>query len=266
MNNLHKFATLIEMRLNLINVLSVFLLLSFSGALVAQAPAARPAGVVAQPKNLKILPADDTMMDAMRGFNEALGVECLYCHVQGDFASDANPRKDVARKMITLVRQTEKFFPATAGVFPRGYHDVDCMTCHRGAAKPESKSPKHFLNRRDAMGNKPAMEEAVNLKVLPRGTVVHGAGTIMEDFRDALQVDCAYCHGGGVGQDKDLNPRKEISRQMIVMTSELNAAFPETGKYPAGPSAVTCYTCHRLDVHPVSLSNKNYPPVPSPAQ
>src|SRR4051812_42686528 len=59
--------------------------------LFAQAP--RPAAVVATPKNLKILTADDTLMDAMRGFNEALGVECVYCHVQGDFASDANPRK-----------------------------------------------------------------------------------------------------------------------------------------------------------------------------
>jgi len=40
-------------------------------------------------KNLKILAADDTLMDAMQGFNEALGVQCVYCHVPGDFASTA---------------------------------------------------------------------------------------------------------------------------------------------------------------------------------
>jgi len=237
-----------------------------AGMLFAQGQAPRPAGVVAPPKNLKILPADDTMMDAMRGFNEALGVQCVYCHVQGDFASDANPRKETARQMITMVRQVEHFFPATAGEFPRGYHDVDCMTCHNGEAKPDTKSPKHFLNKRDAAGGKPDMEPGVNLKVLAEGTPVHGAGSIMEDFRDALQVDCAYCHGGGVGQEKDLNPRKEISRQMIVMTRQLNAAFPGTGVYPAPPLAVTCYTCHRLEVHPASLSNKNYPPVATPVR
>ncbi|MEQ1949013.1 MAG: c-type cytochrome [Bryobacteraceae bacterium] len=242
----------------------LLLLCSLAGIAFAQPPAPRPAAVVAAPKNLKVLPADDTLMDTMRAFNESLGVDCNYCHVQGDFPSDSKPQKETARKMIALVRQAEKFFPTTAGVYPRGYHEVDCITCHRGSVKPETKSPKHFLNRRDAMGNNPAMDAAVNLKVLPKGTVVHGHGTIMEDFRDALQVDCAYCHGGGVGQDKDLNPRKEISRQMIVMTRQLNAAFPGTGEYPAGPSAVTCYTCHRLDTHPVSLSNKNYPPVNTP--
>jgi len=31
--------------------------------------------------DLKILAADDTLMDAMQGFNEALGVQCVYCHV-----------------------------------------------------------------------------------------------------------------------------------------------------------------------------------------
>lgn len=237
-----------------------------SCSLQAQQAAPRAAAVVAQPKNLKILPADATMMDAMRDFNEALGVQCVYCHVQGDFASDGNPKKEVARQMIELVRKTEKFFPATAGVYPRGYHDVDCMTCHRGAAKPETVSPKHFLNKRDAAGNRPEMEPGVNLTVLAKGTPVHGAGSIMENFRDALQVDCSYCHGGGVGQEKDLNPRKEISRQMIVMTRELNAAFPGTGIYPEGKAEVTCYTCHHLEVHPASLSNKNYPPVATPAR
>ena len=110
------------------------------------------------------------------------------------------------------------------------------------------------------------MEPAVNLKVLAPGTVVHGPGSIMEEFRDSLQVDCAYCHGGGVGQEKDINPRKEVSRQMMIMTRDLNAAFPGTGPYPNPPQAVTCYTCHRLSPHPASIGNKNWPPMPQPAQ
>ena len=64
------------------------------------------------PKNLKLIPATGVdLMDVMRGFNEALGVQCTYCHVAGDFASDDNPLKETARKMITLVRQAETFLP-----------------------------------------------------------------------------------------------------------------------------------------------------------
>src|SRR6202035_4102432 len=69
--------------------------------------ATAPGGGVAPPKNLKILAADGDLIDAMQGFNEALGVQCAYCHVPGDFAADTNPRKEPARAMIALVRQLE---------------------------------------------------------------------------------------------------------------------------------------------------------------
>ena len=59
----------------------------------------------------------------MRNFNQALGVQCTYCHMEGDFASDANPKKETARKMIAMVRQIDTSFPSSAGVFPAGYHE-----------------------------------------------------------------------------------------------------------------------------------------------
>jgi len=223
------------------------------------AQAAKTAGAQQTPKNLKLLTADAGLMDTMRAFNDALGVQCDYCHVAGDLSSDANPRKETARKMIAMVRQIEPYFATTNGVFPRGYHEVDCSTCHRGNAKVETQAPQLFQNRGDAEGHIPPKDKATNLKVLPMTTEVHGKGTIMEDFRDALMVDCAYCHsGGGENFAKDDNPRKELARQMILMTKQINANFPGTGVYPAGPQAVSCYTCHRGEVHPVSASNKNY--------
>jgi hypothetical protein len=82
-------------------------------------------------KNLKILAADGDLMNAMGGFNEALGVQCVYCHVAGDFAADDNPTKETARKMIGMVRQLEPSFASTGGLFPCSYHEVDCVTCHR---------------------------------------------------------------------------------------------------------------------------------------
>ena len=102
------------------------------------------------------------------------------------------------------------------------------------------------------------------MKVLAADTVVHGAGSIMEDFRDALGVDCSYCHGGiharGPGFETDGNPRKDIARKMIQLTREINANFPGTGTYPAGARAVDCNTCHRGETHPLSLGNKNFDP------
>jgi hypothetical protein len=241
----------------------VLLNLAAAGSLFGQQNT-KPAAVAAAPKNLKILAADGDLMDAMRGFNEALGVQCVYCHVAGDFAADGNSRKETARRMIAMVRQLEPLFVSTGGVFPRGYHEVDCVTCHRGKAKPETKSPTHFLNARDAAGVVPPEDPATNLKVLAAGTKVHGEGSVMEDFRDALNVDCGYCHGAPGGFALDTNPRKDTARRMIEMLRRINANFPGTGVYPQGTQVVSCYTCHRGDPHPTSLSNKRYEASPAP--
>ena len=53
------------------------------------------------------LAADADLMDTMRDFNAALGVQCDYCHTPGDFSSDANPRKETSRKMIAMVRRSK---------------------------------------------------------------------------------------------------------------------------------------------------------------
>jgi hypothetical protein len=81
-------------------------------------------------KNLKIL-KDEEVRPMMGAFRTALGVQCTGCHVQGDFASDANPKKDVARTMITMVRETN-------GKFLDGKTQVTCFTCHRGDSMPKT--------------------------------------------------------------------------------------------------------------------------------
>ena len=105
-------------------------------------------------KNIQVLQGTpmDLFLPEMRLFEAALGVNCEYCHLEQDRSKDDLQAKQTARKMIAIVREIEPYFPSTAGVFPRGYHEADCMTCHRGAAKPETKGTMHFLNRRDASG------------------------------------------------------------------------------------------------------------------
>jgi len=107
-------------------------LLSIPLLLLAAAPQDPPKkkGMPA-PKNLKILPADNNLIPTMRSFTAALGLgqQCTFCHVQGDFASDDNPKKATARFMIQMVNDIN-------AKFPDGKVHVSCYTCHRGATAP----------------------------------------------------------------------------------------------------------------------------------
>jgi Photosynthetic reaction centre cytochrome C subunit len=238
--------------------LLVFSLL-VSVSLFAQQAGDRGANPLPAPKNLKLLAANTDIRFVMRSFNEALGVQCTHCHMEGDFAADTNPKKEIARKMISMVRLIDTSFPSSAGVFPEGYHEVDCITCHRGNIKPETKAPRKFYNHGNSLGEPPpAQRPGVSLKLLPPDTHVHGAESLMGEFRDALNVDCGYCHGGGKPLETDANPRKDIGRKMIMLVRQINANFPGTGVFPVGDQEVTCWTCHRGDPHPVSLGNKRY--------
>jgi len=108
------------------------LLLAVPLLLLAAAPQdpAKKKGMPA-PKNLKILPADNNLIPTMRSFTAALGLgqQCFFCHVQGDFASDENPKKAIARLMIQMVNDIN-------AKFPDGKVHVSCYTCHRGADMP----------------------------------------------------------------------------------------------------------------------------------
>jgi hypothetical protein len=85
-----------------------------------------------EPKNLKVLKGmpREQLIPVMRTFTASLGVKCDYCHVQGDFASDENPKKDIARNMIVMSQHIGTHFPED------GKHHVTCYTCHRGTTEP----------------------------------------------------------------------------------------------------------------------------------
>lgn len=86
------------------------------------------------PKNLKILQPGDVRA-TMGAFRTALGVQCSYCHVQSNFASDENHKKEVARHMMNLVKDIN-------AKFPDGKQHVTCFTCHRGATEPLTAPPQ----------------------------------------------------------------------------------------------------------------------------
>ena len=65
----------------------------------------------------------------MQKFAAAIGGNCQTCHVKGDFASDENEHKVIARHMITMTREIN-------AKFPDGKEHVTCYTCHRGSHEP----------------------------------------------------------------------------------------------------------------------------------
>lgn len=92
----------------------------------------------ANPKNLKILTGEspEQLRTTMRAFAAALGQQCTFCHVQGDFASDDNPKKETARMMLTMARDINTKLNA-----PAGKRLVSCYTCHRGSTEPATEPP-----------------------------------------------------------------------------------------------------------------------------
>ncbi|HLH41028.1 MAG TPA: c-type cytochrome [Bryobacteraceae bacterium] len=85
------------------------------------------------PTNLKVLKVTDgaQVRQIMRAFTTGLGVQCNYCHVQGNFASDENPKKEIARHMIEMSEKIN-------ANFPDGKMHVTCYTCHRGETEPKT--------------------------------------------------------------------------------------------------------------------------------
>ena len=100
--------------------------------------------------NLQVWPKDASpaqVLQTMGAFNESLGVECNYCHVDGNHASDAKREKRVARQMILLrdsinvmlaafVGKPAGAGPTSGSALPGAPVRVLCRSCHRGLPVP----------------------------------------------------------------------------------------------------------------------------------
>ena len=76
-------------------------------------------------------------------FEDALGVSCNFCHVKQkdseklDYASDENPMKENARKMMRMsIDINEKYFNAKHPMIGDSLLTISCNTCHNGQAYP----------------------------------------------------------------------------------------------------------------------------------
>lgn len=98
----------------------------------------------------------------------------------------------------------------------------------------------------------PAGSEFKNLQVLPKNISVDSLDKIMDGFNAGLGVNCGFCHAENkqtkvLEAEKDSKPEKEITRNMMRMTMDINKnyfLFNEEVN-AAQVQAVTCYTCHK---------------------
>lgn len=103
-----------------------------SGVYAQDESASEPAEKVY--KNIQVLKGlpSTQLMSNMFYMEGALGVGCGECHVNfTDFEKDDNPHKQVARRMIEMVRELN------AQSFG-GQNLISCNTCHRGRAVPDA--------------------------------------------------------------------------------------------------------------------------------
>ncbi|MBB2148012.1 c-type cytochrome [Pedobacter gandavensis] len=96
-------------------------------------------------KNLKVLPKNishDDLDKVMDGFKLALGVKCNFCHAPRkddpkklDFASDENPKKEIARNMIRMTNKINKKYFHEKNKEGK-LTNISCVSCHNGKEEP----------------------------------------------------------------------------------------------------------------------------------
>ena len=119
---------------------TVFLIALACVSLSAQQPPGPPA--VVDTPTVKVLtglavPEFEAEMQLM---TQALGLSCGSCHARGNFASEANPRKLAARRMLEMTKAINKQFfddyKPLDGESRLGR--VTCFTCHQGDTRPKT--------------------------------------------------------------------------------------------------------------------------------
>jgi len=113
-----------------------------SASVAAAAPQPPAAPAIVDTPTVKVLtgltvPEFEAEMQLM---TQALGLSCGSCHVRGNFASDANPRKLAARRMLevtkTINAQYFGDYKPLDGESRLGR--VTCFTCHQGDTRPKT--------------------------------------------------------------------------------------------------------------------------------
>lgn len=98
-----------------------------------------------------------------------------------------------------------------------------------------------------------------NLKVLPAAIPRDNLIALMRSMSAALGVECSHCHVGDKGKmdfASDAKREKDTARAMMLMVRRINEQELKVTDWRE--SKVTCFTCHRGAVKPLTA-----PPPPA---
>jgi photosynthetic reaction center cytochrome c subunit len=206
---------------------------------------------------------------------------CNYCHVAGDFASDAKYTKVIARRMLQMTIAVNTNYKDHVGNV-----GVTCYTCHRGQNVPSQVwftgvTPGSGAGLAESQMGKnlptltggslpsdpftPFLLNSNNIRVsgttaLPSGNTASIKQTdwtyaLMIHYSTALGVSCEFCHNSRAFNDwKDSTPQRVTAYYAEGMLRDLNRNYmvPLTSTFPAaqlGPSGdvakINCATCHQ---------------------
>src|SRR3954469_13373665 len=122
------------------NIVVSIAIVCASAVAAAQQPPAAPAMV--DTPTVKVLtgltvPEFEAEMQLM---TQALGLSCGSCHARGNFASEANPRKIAARRMLDMTKTINaQYFPDYKPLDGQSrLGRVTCFTCHQGDTRPKT--------------------------------------------------------------------------------------------------------------------------------
>ena len=123
-----------------------YVVISVLACTVAIAVAALPSAN-SEFRNLRVLPKNISSQNLSKimidDFEDGLGVSCTFCHEQGkdslrlDYASDAKPEKQIARRMMTMTMGiNKKYFGLKHPLLGDSVLVINCITCHNGQPRP----------------------------------------------------------------------------------------------------------------------------------
>ena len=186
-----------------------------------QTPPANPQAQQ-EPKNVQLLKGmtRQQVVQVMREWEAALGVECNFCHVR-PFEQDT-ARKITARIMLRDYVMGMKHKDGSA---------VSCKDCHNGQATPLRTRPFETVFTGKVGGRQV-------LKDMPKEKLME----VMNAFTKALGVKCDYCHNVS-NFDQD-TPRKQVARFMMTEFSGKLAKSDGSG--------VMCNDCHKGHARPLA--------------
>lgn len=109
-----------------------------------------------------------------------------------------------------------------------------------------------------------------NIKVFPATASYQEVDHAMDQYKVDLGVKCNYCHAPEkdnprkMDMPSDDNPMKDVARNMIRMTDEMNKKYIATIKHTEQDTTkiqlVTCNTCHRGVPKPFGKAPAATPP------